>query len=325
MIVRCLVALVAFVSTVRAEKYDPMERRFEVDTILDEWTDPARKNRVVPVKIYLPRENKTPAAVVLYSHGLGGSREVGGFAMTHWASRGFACVAVQHPGSDSSILRDKTPADRRRAMARAATVDNLMFRIGDVSFVIDELVRRSEIDGPLKGRLDTTRIAMSGHSFGAGTTQALIGERFGTPRRVMSFAENRIDCALLFSPSPAKSTRDQAWAFGGVTVPAFHFTGTLDNTFFGDFEPIDRRVPFDNSVSPAWLLIFNDADHMVFSGVRFVGDGKNDDRHHLQICQASTAFLDAHLSDSDDARRWLDESLRGELDPKDTLESRPAR
>ena len=57
-------------------------------------------SRVIPIRVYLPEEEKA-APVVLFSHGLGGSRENNPYLGSHWAKRGYMVVFVQHLGRDS--------------------------------------------------------------------------------------------------------------------------------------------------------------------------------------------------------------------------------
>ena len=45
-----------------------------VETIYGEWRDDAR-DRTVPYKVYLLTATHDPAPIVIFSHGLGGSRE----------------------------------------------------------------------------------------------------------------------------------------------------------------------------------------------------------------------------------------------------------
>ena len=58
-----------------------------------------------PIRVYLPAAG-TPAPVVLFSHGLGGSREGNAFMGRHWAQRGYVAVFLQHPGSDDGVWMD---------------------------------------------------------------------------------------------------------------------------------------------------------------------------------------------------------------------------
>ena len=72
-------------------------------------SDSGRK-RELPIRVYLPAET-TASAVVLFSHGLGGSREGGTYLGNHWAARGYVCVFLQHPGSDTSVWLGKPPTE----------------------------------------------------------------------------------------------------------------------------------------------------------------------------------------------------------------------
>src|SRR5262245_5767169 len=105
-------------------KYDPMETNanFRV-TLLELTVHDAKRNRDIPVRVYLP-EATQPAPVVLFSHGLGGSRNGNEFLGQHWARRGYVGVFVQHPGSDTSVWKDKPPEGRLSAMREAASLEN---------------------------------------------------------------------------------------------------------------------------------------------------------------------------------------------------------
>ena len=54
--------------------YAPPSASLEVEVIKLEWQDKSR-DRVVPVKLYFPKTGSGPFPVIVFSHGLGGSRE----------------------------------------------------------------------------------------------------------------------------------------------------------------------------------------------------------------------------------------------------------
>lgn len=105
------------------DKYQPEQRDL---TVKD-----AKRSREIPIRVYLPRE-KTPAPIVLFSHGLGGSREGSAYLGNHWAARGYVAVFLQHPGSDDSVWKNKPPADRLAAMKAAVDLENFVLRVDDV-------------------------------------------------------------------------------------------------------------------------------------------------------------------------------------------------
>ena len=61
--------------------------------------------------------DKRARAVVLFSHGLGGSREGSAYLGEHWAARGYVVVLLQHPGSDDVGVAGRA---RRAAHGRDA-------------------------------------------------------------------------------------------------------------------------------------------------------------------------------------------------------------
>jgi predicted dienelactone hydrolase len=58
---------------------------------------------------------------------------------------------------------------------------NLVNRQLDVRFTLDQLTRLNKEGRDLKGRLDLKRVGMAGHSIGADTTLAAVGQTFFLP------------------------------------------------------------------------------------------------------------------------------------------------
>ena len=67
------------------------------------WRDAAR-GRDVPVLVRAPAGDG-PAATVLISHGLGGSRDGLGYLGRALAQAGFLAIHLQHPGTDDGLWR----------------------------------------------------------------------------------------------------------------------------------------------------------------------------------------------------------------------------
>ena len=272
---------------------------FTVETIFGEWTDTARAARVVPYKLYVPREAQGPRPIVIFSHGLGGNRDGAEYLLDHLAAHGYAAVAVQHPGSDTpAVFGD--PGGWKQAISPAVAVE----RFRDIPFAIDALEKMNASDAKLRGRLDLSRIGISGHSYGAITTMALAGQALAGGR--ISFGDPRLMAAIVYSPS--KPQRAGAEAFASVRIPTFHMTGTDDkNPLDASDPPSSRQFPF-RSITNAdkFLLVFNGGDHMVFSGRAFGGEPRpNDPRFHALIQKASLAYWDAYLLGKADAKSYL--------------------
>jgi len=292
------------ISASRPTAYKAVAGPFTVAVTTRNWVDAGRRNRPVPVKVYLPAKAPKPAPVVVFSHGLGGSREGYEYLGRHWASHGYVSVHLQHLGSDAAVWRGKRGAEAMAAMRRAAADRrNAVNRPRDVSFAIDELTRLNRGDAQFKGRLDLKRIGMAGHSFGAYTTLAAVGQSFG--RRGMTLGDKRIKAAIPMS-APVATRGDLDKAYGGIVVPCLHMTGTRDSSIIGKTTIAQRRLPFDHSKScRRYMVTFAGGDHMVFSGVRRRGDGSKDSRFHDLIRQSTTAFWDAYLKRDAKAEGWL--------------------
>jgi predicted dienelactone hydrolase len=288
--------------------YNPLAISGQLKTeTLDINVRDEKRSREIPIRVYLPAA-KTPAPVVLFSHGLGGSREGYAYLGKHWAARGYIAVFLQHPGSDESVWKDVTPAQRVKAMKAAANLQNSLLRFKDVTAVLDQLELWNASSGhPLIGRLDLKRVGMSGHSFGAVTTQAVSGQR--NSREGMSFTDERIKAAIALSPSSPRRG-DPKQAFGGVKIPWLLMTGTKDIAPIGDTDVASRLAVFP--ALPAggkYELVLEGAEHSAFSDRALPGDTeKRNPNHQRAILAISTAFWDAWLRGDAAAIAWLNGS-----------------
>ena len=289
---------------------------YEVRTVALDWTDLNRK-RDVPVRIYYPAAGRLPGPVIIFSHGLGGSRDMYEYLGRHWAGWGYVSVHLQHKGSDSGVWKGTI---RPITAMRQAAADpaNAINRPLDVRFAIDRLTKLNASDGPLKGQMDLARIGAAGHSFGAFTTLAVAGQVFTLPgRNDVTFGDKRIKAAMPMSaPVPVeKGQLDKA--YGGIKIPCMHMTGTKDKSRIGQTTAQQRRLPYDHSRGiDRYLIVLAGGDHMVFSGrKRWYGKpSKTDVRFHELIRISSVLFWDAYLKDDPKARRRLsDGTLKAAL------------
>ena len=304
----CLLAVIATVGITPvlslAGPYNPLEIQSKIIPAQLELSvyDTVRQ-RSIPIRVYLPPDT-APAPVVLFSHGLGGSREGSAYLGKHWSARGYLCVFLQHPGSDTSTWKDKPPRKRLRALKQAVTVQNFLLRAQDVTAVLDQLEQWNKTSGhALSGRLDLARIGMSGHSFGAVTTQAVSGQQFEDT--TTSCTDPRIKAAIMFSPS-APRRGNNADAFAKVKIPWLLMTGTKDVAAVGGIDLQSRLAVFP-ALPPGskYELVLNGAEHSAF-GDRTTGTTKRNPNYHRAILALSTAFWDAYLRKDDTAKSWLD-------------------
>ncbi len=300
--------LIVFAVTASAANYDPLAVPLDFHARqLDLVVHDSTRHRDIPVLIYLPT-NSAPVPVVLFSHGLGGNRFGSAFLGEHWAARGYAAVFVQHPGSDDSVWNDKQPAQRMPAMQSAASLENFLLRVKDIPAVLDALaVWNTEKTNALFARLDLQKIGMSGHSFGAVTTEAVAGENF--PLEGTKLTDPRIQAAVIFSPSTPQIGSAKK-AFETVKIPWLLMTGTKDVVPIGHSDMKSRLAVYPAlHGAPKYEVVLDHAEHSVFTDRALPGDHEpRNPNHHRVILALSTAFWDAHLRGDADALAWLNGS-----------------
>jgi dienelactone hydrolase len=284
---------------------------FRIETVSGVWTDAARE-REVPWLMRLPAAGAPPAPVVVYSHGLGGSRDGGARLSTHLASHGYAVVHLQHLGSDTSIWGGMRPridtVDRAALLRRVADPRVSLARFGDAPFAVEQ-IRGLARDG-MEGRLDVARMAMAGHSFGALSTQVAAGQVFpgGGSMPVDAFS-----AFIAMSPSGDRDGNDRA-AFADVRKPFMCLTGTDDSfalnaavTSAADRLRVYSALPH---AVPAMQVVLTGGDHFVFDGRILTGAPRPADVRHQAIIDAGIhAFLDGMLREDRKARSFLREGL----------------
>jgi predicted dienelactone hydrolase len=304
--------------------YTPPAVSHSVEILRADWQDAARE-RDVPVKIYYPKDTGNPCPVIIFSHGLGGSRESYEYLGQHWARCGYISVHLQHAGSDDLVWKEAAAGEKRSAMVKATmNLSVIANRPKDVSFAIDRLtVLNEDAKSPLKGRLDLKNIGVAGHSFGGFTSMAIAGQEFSR----VQWSDRRVKAVIEMSAPVARlAVRDRAYS--KIATPVFHMTGTLDDSPIGDTKADERRIPFDKMASAeTCLVIFKDGDHMIFSGRPSLDPSrkKQDTVFQSLICAGSTAYWDTWLRNDAAAHTWLmDGGFKQLLGTQGTFETKQA-
>lgn len=276
------------------------------------WVDTKRQNREVAYKIYHPPLNTikpdTKLPLIIWSHGLGGTRDGAGFLARYLAKFGYILVHIQHHGTDSFLWEGKPghPWDNIRAakIPRKAALQ----RYQDVPFALECLKQAINLSPELHQVIDFSTIGMSGHSFGAGTTQIMAGQSLGRGKRLYSFKQKAFKAGILYSPIPSFNRLDEPAAiYGNIDIPLLHMTGTDDCSPL-DNEDYKARLEVYESITKAeqMLFILQDGDHMVYSGSRGqLGENPNREKHESLILLSSLAFWDSYLYNNEAAKAWL--------------------
>ena len=316
------VLLTLHVAVVQVATYNPLQVDSGVRVVETEFSY-GEDQRVVPLKMYLPAKGMK-APTILYSHGLGGSRDAGTYLGMHWAGRGFAVVTMQHAGSDRNVIKGVPIRDMMTVLKKAANGQSAQARYRDVAATIDHLETLNR-KGAFAGRFDLQKIGMGGHSFGAVTTQGVSGQRFGPLGQ--RYTDQRIKAALALSPS-SPSFGKTTNAFSEVRIPWMLMTGTKDASPIARTTPEARREVFRSLPANGHFfeLLLDGAKHEAFadeSRRRFRRGSQRNPNHHKAIKAISTAFWDTYLNHEESAKKWLhSDEVKSVLEPADVWQKK---
>ena len=275
--------------------------RHDVSATDRDWFD-AERRRSVPVRIYRPADSTGRFPVIVFSTGLGRSRDDCAYLGAHWASCGYVAVHVQHKGSDEEV-RQGNLRPRKKLQRAFYDPENILNRPLDIVFVIDQLERLQRQGATLGNQCDLTRIGVAGHDFGAQTALTLAG---GVLPGKVTFRDPRVKAVVAMGSPVALGQLPLDVAYGDITVPCLHITGTADNSIVATTTAQQRRLPFDHtSGADQYLITFFGADHMTYSGhIRAANSGR-DPMFQRLIAECSAVFWDAYLRHDAGAKDWL--------------------
>jgi predicted dienelactone hydrolase len=258
-----------------------------VEVVDLEWTDAARQ-RPVPVRLYLPADTAAPHPLVVFSHGIGGSRLGYSYLGRHWAAHGIAALHVQHVGSDRSLWGGNPLAMVQR-LQDAARDTEALDRVHDLRFALDALLA-----GENAGRIDAARVVAAGHSYGANTAMLAVGAQVQRDGRTLDLRDPRFAAAVLLSAPPFYGEADPRRVLAPVAVPTLHVTATEDVIRIpGYWSGADDRLKvFDAIGSPQkWLAVFKGGSHSIFTDRAATGGLELNQQVKAATQALSLAFL----------------------------------
>ncbi len=229
-----------------------------------DWVDDTRQ-RPVPVRLYLPAPaaaTARPAPLVVFSHGIGGSRRGYSYLGRHVAATGLASLHLQPVGSDRSLWGGSVFGLPGR-LAGAAQDGEAIHRVQDLKFALDTLLASD-----LAPRVDASRIVAAGHSYGANTTLLVAGARVPREGRVIELGDPRVRAAIVISAPPFYGDGNPQAILAPVTVPSLHITATEDIIRIpGYYSGADDRLAVFEATGSArkWLAVFEGGSHSMFT------------------------------------------------------------
>ena len=270
------------------------------ETLDLDWAD-IRRQRPVPVRLYLPQAVQA-VPLLVFSHGIGGSRRGYSWLGQHFARHGIASLHLQHVGSDRQLWTGNIFSVISRLQGAAQDTEAI-HRAQDLRFALDTL-----LTSDLAPRVDASRIVAAGHSYGANTTLLASGARVEREGRVVALRDERVRAAIVISAPPFYGEVEPRRILQAVTVPSLHVTCTEDIIRIPGYYSgsQDRVAVFDATGSTRkWLAVFAGGSHSMFTD----RGGSGGVTLNPQVKEATRALALAFLQtvfDGDDAglRVW---------------------
>jgi predicted dienelactone hydrolase len=232
-----------------------------------DWADPGRQ-RPVPVRLYMPNVASAgaPVPLMVFSHGIGGSRRGYSYLGQHVAKHGIASLHLQHVGSDRALWTGN-PFSLVGRLQDAAQEAEAVNRVQDFRFALDTLLGDAA-HCALAQRIDARRIIAAGHSYGANTTLLASGARVPRPGKVIDLHDTRVRAAIAISSPPFYGQAEPTQILAGIDVPSLHVTATEDIIRIpGYYSGAEDRVKvFDATGGPRkWLAVYTGGSHSMFT------------------------------------------------------------
>jgi predicted dienelactone hydrolase len=242
--------------------------------------------------------------LIVFSHGFGLSLDSYGPLVDFWAAHGFVVMQPTHLDSRTLSL---PPDDPRTPLI-------WRFRVEDMKRILDQLdLLEASVPG-LSGRLDRSRIAAAGHSWGGQTASMLLGTRVLDPEGGTGedMSDSRIKAGVLLAtpgqggadltPFAAENFPFMNPSFADMTTPTLVVAGDRDQSLLSVRGPDWFTDPYFLSPGSKSLLTLFGAEHSL-GGIHAYNGAETTDENPERVA------LIQRLT-------WV--YLRSALDPEDS-------
>lgn len=268
------------------------------DVVDLDWVDNTR-GRAVPARLYWPKqEGAKNVPLIVFSHGLGGSKNGYSYLGSFWASQGYASLHVQHIGSDRSLWRGNVFALVPRLQGAAQDTEAIE-RVRDLHFALDNI-----LSSRYGGRVAKDRLIAAGHSYGANTVMLAVGAKVERGGKVIQLRDERFRAAIMISAPMFYGETNLEPILKNVQVPTLHITCTEDTISIPGYEsPASDRIKVFEAMGGSLkiLTVFAGGSHSVFTDRSMTGGFALNPQIKEATKTLSLAFLKNVFDGTDEA------------------------
>ncbi len=264
--------------------------------------------------------------VVLFSHGNGWNLDGYAPLAAFWASRGFVVIQPTHLDS------------RRNGFGFDHPVFPTIWteRIADLTRILDQLHTVENAVPGLTGRVDRTRVAATGHSWGGQTAQSVLGARIldAAGEVGADLSDDRITAGILFAATGLGGDDLHPFAkanfpfmrpsFAQLTTPTLVVAGDHDQSKMSSRGPDWFTDAYTYSPGATDLLTFFGAEHSLGGIVGYeVAETTDESPARVAIIQRmTTAYLRTALSVDESSWPAARAAFGDAVDPHGRLDSK---
>lgn len=243
--------------------------------------------------------------VIVFSHGNGWNLDGYAPLTAFWASRGFVVIQPTHLDS------------RRHGFGFDHPVFPTIWteRITDLTRILDQLDTIETAVPGLTGRIDRSRIAATGHSWGGQTAQALLGARILDEHGRVGddMSDGRVTAGILFAATGLGGDDLHPFAqanfpfmrpsFRELATPTLVIAGDHDQSEMSSRGPDWFTDAYTHSPGATDLVTLYDAEHALGGIVGYeVAETTDEDPERVAVIQRlSTAYLRTALHIDEDS------------------------
>lgn len=287
-------------------------------------------DRPVPLEVRVSAPaTGTHLPVVVFSHGNGWNLDGYAPLTAFWASRGFVVIQPTHLDS------------RRNGFGFDHPVFPTIWteRIADLTRILDQLDTVEAAVPGLAGRVDRSRVAATGHSWGAQTAQSLLGARIldeaGNVGEDLS--DRRVTAGILFAATGLGGDDLHPFAkanfpfmrpsFQELTTPTLVVAGDRDQSKMSSRGPDWFTDAHTYSPGATDLLTFYGAEHALGGIVGYeVAETTDENPERVAVIQRlSTAYLRTALHVDENSWAAARTAFRDSAEPIGRVDTKDQR